>query len=189
MAWNIRTAVSLVEPLFAVSPLCQLTEAKASMDRSASVLNSYNGPQWPRHRNMSPSTDNVHINVNQNTILHFRRHSGIHNPLFSIYFGRGNVQRCLVVTFCTMIIVLENSTFPNGILEYAAILTILQNKITYAIYNPTFMPHGKLRIFCHPIKKGQSSPTIPVQIHSIWVKRLQSSKPTPIWTQPLWLNF
>jgi hypothetical protein len=41
-----------------------------------------------------------------------------------------------------MIILLENSTFPKGILEHAAIPTILQNKLTYAIYTPTVMLHS-----------------------------------------------
>ena len=37
----------------------------------------------------------------------------------------------------------ENNTFPKGILEHAAIPTILQNKLTYVVYTPIFMPDGK----------------------------------------------
>jgi hypothetical protein len=40
VVWNIRTAGCLVEPLFGVSPLCQRTEARACMDRVASVPSS-----------------------------------------------------------------------------------------------------------------------------------------------------
>jgi len=52
--------------------------------------------------------------------------------------------------FCTLISLLENSTFPKGILEHAAIPTILQNKLTYVVYTPTFMSDGKAMTYFLP---------------------------------------
>jgi len=52
--------------------------------------------------------------------------------------------------FCTLISLLENSTFPKGILEHAAIPTILQNKLMYVVYTPTFMPDGKAMTYFLP---------------------------------------
>jgi len=90
--------------------------------------------------------------------------------------------------FCTLISLLENNTFPKGILEHAAIPTILQNKLTYVVYTPIFMPGGKAMTYFFAILSNQYTQVL-VQLHSISVQRLRPSKPTLIWTQPLWLNF
>jgi len=49
-----------------------------------------------------------------------------------------------------MISLSENNTFPKGILEHVAIRTILQNKLTYVVYTPTFMPDGKAMTYFLP---------------------------------------
>jgi hypothetical protein len=52
--------------------------------------------------------------------------------------------------FCTLTSLSENNTFPKGILEHVAIPTILQNKLTYVVYTPTFMPDGKAMTYFLP---------------------------------------